>query len=38
VDETLPLQFATTMVLLLLTFMLNFTAVIIRSRIRRRAK
>ncbi len=38
VDETLPLQFATTMVLLLLTFMLNFTAVIIRSRIRRKAK
>lgn len=38
VDQTLPLQFATTMVLLLLTFMLNFTAVIIRARIRRRSK
>jgi len=35
VDQTLPIQFATTMVLLLLTFMLNFTAIIIRSRLRR---
>jgi phosphate transport system permease protein len=38
VDETLPIQFATTMVLLLLTFTLNLAAVIIRSRLRRRAK
>jgi phosphate transport system permease protein len=36
VDLTLPIQFATTMVLLLLTFSLNFIAVIIRSRIRRK--
>ena len=38
VDQTLPIQFATTMVLLLLTFMLNLTAVIIRSQLRRKAK
>jgi phosphate transport system permease protein len=38
VDQTLPIQFATTLVLLMLTFMLNFTAVIIRARIRRRIK
>ncbi|MFH1161171.1 MAG: phosphate ABC transporter permease PstA [bacterium] len=38
VDGTMPIQFATTLVLLLLTFILNFIAVIIRSRIRRRAK
>jgi phosphate transport system permease protein len=38
VDETLPIQFATTMVLLLLTFTLNLAAVIIRSRLRRKAK
>jgi phosphate transport system permease protein len=38
VDQTLPIQFATTMVLLLLTFTLNLTAVIIRSRLRRKAK
>jgi len=36
VDQTLPIQFATTMVLLLLTFTLNLTAVIIRSRLRRK--
>jgi len=35
VDQTLPIQFATTLVLLLLTFTLNFVAVLIRSRIRR---
>jgi phosphate transport system permease protein len=35
VDQTLPIQFATTLVLLMLTFILNFTAVIIRSRLRR---
>ena len=38
VDQTLPIQFATTLVLLLLTFTLNLTAVVIRSRIRRKAK
>ncbi len=38
VDQTLPIQFATTMVLLLLTFTLNLAAVIIRSRLRRNAK
>jgi phosphate transport system permease protein len=37
VDETLPIQFATTLILLMLTFSLNFMAVIIRSRLRRRA-
>ncbi|MFA6923434.1 MAG: phosphate ABC transporter permease PstA [Bacteroidales bacterium] len=36
VDATMPIQYATTMVLLLLTFTLNFTAVIIRARIRRK--
>ncbi len=36
VDQTLSIQFATTMVLLLLTFTLNLTAVIIRSRLRRK--
>jgi len=36
VDEALPIQFATTLVLLMLTFTLNFTAVIIRSRLRRK--
>jgi phosphate transport system permease protein len=35
VDQTLPIQFATTMVLLMLTFVLNMTAVIIRIRLRR---
>jgi phosphate transport system permease protein len=38
VDQTLPIQFATTMVLLMLTFMLNLTAVILRARLRRKAK
>jgi phosphate transport system permease protein len=36
VDESLPIQFATTAVLLMLTFTLNMTAVLIRSRIRRK--
>ena len=36
VDKTMPIQFATTMVLLLLTFTLNLAAVIIRSRIRKK--
>jgi phosphate transport system permease protein len=36
VDQTLPIQFATTLVLLMLTFVLNFVAVIIRSRTRRK--
>jgi phosphate transport system permease protein len=35
VDKTLPLQYATTLVLLTLTFTLNFTATFIRSRLRR---
>jgi phosphate transport system permease protein len=38
VDETLPIQFATTLVLLMLTFMLNLIAVVIRARLRRKAK
>ncbi|MFH1296862.1 MAG: phosphate ABC transporter permease PstA [Bacteroidota bacterium] len=38
VDGTMPIQFATTLVLLLLTFLLNFIAIIIRARIRRRVK
>ncbi len=37
VDQTMPIQFATTLVLLLLTFTLNFTAVIIRSRLRKKS-
>ena len=36
VDETLPIQFATTLVLLLLTFSLSLIAVILRYRIRNR--
>ncbi len=36
VDETMPIQFATTLVLLILTFSLNFIAVLIRARIRRK--
>jgi phosphate transport system permease protein len=38
VDQTLPIQFATTLVLLLLTFTLNMVAVIIRARLRRKSK
>ncbi len=38
VDATLPIQFATTLVLLLLTFSLNAIAVILRYRIRNRSK
>ena len=38
VDATLPIQFATTLVLLLLTFSLNGIAVMLRYRIRKRAK
>lgn len=37
VDKTMPIQFATTLVLLILTLSLNLVAVIIRSRIRRKA-
>lgn len=37
VELTKPLQYATTLVLLMLTFLLNFTAVFIRSRIRSKA-
>jgi phosphate transport system permease protein len=35
VEKTLPLQFATTIVLLGLTFLLNLTAILIRSRLRK---
>ncbi len=38
VDETLPIQFATTLVLLLLTFSLNMVAVVIRHRFRKKNK
>lgn len=38
VEKTMPIQFATTLVLLILTLSLNVIAVVIRSRIRRRAK
>lgn len=38
VEKTMPIQFATTLVLLMLTLSLNIVAVIIRSRIRRKAK
>ncbi len=38
VDATMPIQFATTLVLLLLTFSLNAVAVVLRYRIRKRAK
>lgn len=38
VDATMSIQYATTLVLLLLTFLLNFIAVIIRARIRRKVK
>lgn len=38
VDATLPIQFATTLVLLLLTFSLNAIAVTLRYRIRNKAK
>jgi phosphate transport system permease protein len=38
VDATLPIQFATTLVLLLLTFSLNAVAVTLRYRIRKKAK
>ncbi len=37
VDETLPIQFATTLILLILTFSLNFLAIILRSRLRKKA-
>lgn len=36
VDKTLPLQYATTLVLLALTFSLNFAATFIRSRLRKK--
>lgn len=38
VEKTMPIQFATTLVLLILTLSLNLVAVIIRSRIRRNSK
>lgn len=37
VDDTLPIQFATTLVLLLLTFSLSMIAVVLRYRIRKKA-
>ena len=36
VDATLPILYSTVLVLLLLTFTLNFSAILIRSKIRRR--
>ncbi|MDP4281134.1 MAG: phosphate ABC transporter permease PstA [Bacteroidota bacterium] len=36
VDQTLPIQFATTLVLLLLTFTLNLSAILIRVRLRKK--
>lgn len=36
VDETMPIQFATTLVLLLMTFSLNLVAVVIRYRFRKK--
>jgi phosphate transport system permease protein len=36
VDQTLPLQFGTTLVLLMLTFLLNITAILIRYQIRKK--
>jgi phosphate transport system permease protein len=36
VEKALPLQYATTLVLLALTFLLNFTAIYIRSQLRRK--
>jgi phosphate transport system permease protein len=38
VDDTLPIQFATTLVLLLLTFSLSMIAVVLRYKIRKKAK
>lgn len=38
VEKTMPIQFATTLVLLMLTLSLNIVAVVIRSRIRRKAR
>jgi phosphate transport system permease protein len=36
VDATRGIQYATTLVLLLLTFLLNFSAIFLRSRVRAR--
>ena len=38
VEATKPILYATVLVLLLLTFSLNFTAILIRSRIRQRLR
>jgi phosphate transport system permease protein len=38
VEETKPILYATVLVLLMLTFALNFTAIMIRARIRRRLR
>ncbi len=37
VDETRGIQFATTLVLLLLTFLLNFSAIFLRYRLRKKS-
>jgi len=36
VDQTLPIQFGTTLVLLMLTFILNISAIVLRYRIRKK--
>jgi phosphate transport system permease protein len=36
VDQTMPIQFGTTLVLLSLTFMLNISAIVLRYRIRKK--
>jgi len=36
IDKTMPIQFGTTLVLLMLTFILNFSAIILRYRIRKK--
>jgi phosphate transport system permease protein len=38
VEATKPMLYSTVLVLLILTFTLNFTAIIIRSRIRRKLR
>jgi phosphate transport system permease protein len=38
VEATKPILYATVMVLLALTFMLNFTAIVIRAQIRKRLR
>ncbi len=38
VDKTIPIQFATTLILLMLTFVLSLTAIIIRSRLTKQSQ